>query len=154
MANFTTSGVYDHAMGNFGQGLIHWVSAVTDIWCLLCDNTASTKATHSLYSDVKATQIANGNGYTTGGKYIAPVTANHNGGGTTVVQFDSADTVWAGMTNTSYGARLCHGTTIDQDANLLISFHTFGGAQAVVAGTLTLDWAATGCFTITVGAES
>ena len=156
MAAFNKTGVFDHAMGHFGIGEINWSTGQTDIFAMLQDNTLPTKATYAHYSDVKAQpspQLANGNGYTTGGLAIAPITADHNGGGSTIVQFDAADLAIAGSTYSTYGTILNHGV-IATDTNALISYHQFGGVQTVVAGTLTIAWAATGCFTITVGAEA
>jgi hypothetical protein len=142
------SAVYDQAMFHFGTGEINWTTGQTDVYCLLCGNTGPTK-THAHYSDVAGQLTATGN-YTVGGNVMAPVTVAL---ASNVAQFDAADTAWTAATFTAYFAIVNHGTLAGA-TNALISYHDLGGAQAVVSGTLTLQWAATGVFTITVAAAA
>jgi len=50
----------------------------TDALKVMLTNTAPV-ATNSIYSDISATELANGNGYTTGGNAAAPTLSNAGG---------------------------------------------------------------------------
>jgi hypothetical protein len=144
-----TSAVYDNAVVHFGIGEVNWTTGQTDIYATLCGNTAPTK-THAHYSDITG-QLGSGSGYTTGGMvFPSLVTAAL---ASNVVQFDGGDCAWTASTFTAYFAITNHGTLAGA-TNALLSYHDLGGAQSVVSGTLTLQWAATGVFTITVSAAT
>lgn len=72
---------------------------------------------------------------------------------TGVFMFDAADTAGAGNVTLAnaygclvYDDAISGGTVADQG----ITFHYFGGAQSVTAGTFTVVWHANGLFQITV----
>lgn len=74
--------------------------------------------------------------------------------GTGIYMFDAADTPQSGASCTLSGVHGClvyddtitAGTVADQG----VSFHYFGGAQSVTAGTFTIVWHANGLFRVTV----
>lgn len=57
----------------------------------LLDSGYTPSGAHDEYADVSGDEIANGNGYTTGGGTLASVTWTRSSG---VATFDSADFVW------------------------------------------------------------
>jgi len=60
----------------------------------LLTSSYTPTATHEAYSDL-TNEVANGNGYATGGKALTSVTVAESGGVTTL---DAADMQWAGST--------------------------------------------------------
>lgn len=150
------SAVFDNAMIWFGTGIIDWSSGQTDINALLGAtgmNAAciSAKNTWDTYSDI--TNQMTGTGYDAGGKSVGALTTVHLA--SNVAHFQPASTTaWTAATFDAYSAGIYHGTLAAAGANLL-SYHSFStGVQNVVSGTLTLTYAATGCFTITIAASA
>ena len=112
--------------------------------------TAAPTKTWAHYSDL-TNQTAAGGTYTTGGKALPSlVTAVL---AAAVCQFDAGDQSWAAATFTSSYTATNEGT-LATAGNCLLSSHDLGGSQAVVSGTLTLQWAATGVFTVTISAAA
>jgi hypothetical protein len=91
-----------------------------------------------------ANEVPNGTGYTTGGELLTGTTYTSTGTGGT--KFDATDTPW--VTSTFSGVRGC---LIYADAlagnNGIIAVN-FGAAYAVTSGTFTIQWNASGIFTI------
>jgi hypothetical protein len=89
-------------------------------------------------------EVPNGSGYTTGGNALTGTTYLSTGAGVTT--WDATDTPWT--TSTFSGVRGC---LIYADAlagnNGIIALN-FGADYAVTAGTFTVQWNASGIFTI------
>jgi hypothetical protein len=97
-------------------------------------------STESLYS---ATNEVSGAGYTAGGQVVISPTVTESPAGT--LMFDLGDQVWASPTTvTAFGAKYYKTVT----ANNLIAGINFSGSFTSTAGTFTIQWAATGVFTI------
>lgn len=91
-----------------------------------------------------ANEIPNGSGYTTGGELLTGTTYTHVSAG--VTKFSATNTPW--VSSTFSGVRGC---LIYADAlvgNNAIMFVNFGADYAVTAGTFTIQWNASGIFTI------
>lgn len=88
-----TAVVFHEAMYNIGNGLIdldsHTFKAVLSL-------AAPTQAGSTVLADI--TQIANGNGYTTGGVTLASITWAETGAGTGIWQWTCADFSWTAAT--------------------------------------------------------
>lgn len=74
---------------------------------------------------------------------------------TGVIRFDAADTPSSGTVTLAnvYGALVYDDTITAQTGGVAdqgVSFHYFGGAQSVSAGTFTVVWNASGLFQVTV----
>jgi hypothetical protein len=143
-----TSFIYDNSMVHIGTGEINWTLGQTDFYATL--TTAALTKTHAHYSEL-TNQVANGNGYTTGGavfpSIVTAVLASN------VCQFDGGDVAWTSSTFASAYCATNHGSLAGA-TNALLSGHDMGGSQSVVSGTLTLQWAATGVFTVTIAAAA
>lgn len=87
------------------------------------------------YSDLtgNSDEVANGNGYTTGGNTLTSVTPFSDG--TTSIA-DFADTTWSGATFVTSGA-IIYNTSSSNRACAVINF---GGDQEVVAGDFTIQF--------------
>lgn len=89
-------------------------------------------------------EVANGNGYTTGGATLASVTVTASGSTAT---FDSADPTWPSSTFTTRGAWI-YKSSGTASTDLLILWIDFGGNQAVTSGTFTIQVSASGWMTL------
>lgn len=107
----------------------------------LMNNSHSFTATHNTWSQVSSNELANGNGYTTGGQALASKSVTQ--GSTTV--FDANDSVWTSSSFTAYHGVLYDDTHATDD--LLCSID-FGGAVTVSNGTLTVQYHASGILAI------
>lgn len=166
------SAVFDKAIlkaftGNAaGTTFINWTTGQdTRIYCVLessnLNGAPTNKAGYATYGDI-GDEITNttGSAYVAGGKAMTPTTVALSGASPNVANFVAAATSW---TTASFSAK----TAIVQWANVaatpagttvLLSYHdlTAGGGvqQTVTSGTLTLTWAASGVFTITISAAA
>ena len=116
------------------------------------------KTTNALYSDI-STQVANGNGYATGGydptTSVAALT-------TSVCKFIATGTSsWTAATfscATAVFDTIQTYATIATATNSLLCYNDLtaasGTSLSVVSGTLTLTWAAGGVMTITITGEA
>jgi len=99
-----------------------------------------------------ANEVDDGTNWDAGGEPLASKTSASVGTG--IYGFDAADTSQSGASCTLadvhgclvYDGTVSGGTVADQG----VSFHYFGGAQGVTAGTFTIVWHANGLFRITV----
>jgi hypothetical protein len=146
---FSGTGAGNGAIYHFGIGEINWTTGQTDIYCMLCNVTAPTQ-TWSHYSDVTDQLTAAGN-YVLGGNALAPTTVVMSA---LVGQYGAAAEAFTASTFSAYYAIVQHTTTSTTATNPLLSYHDLGGVQAVVNGTLTLNWGAAGVFTNTVAADA
>lgn len=107
----------------------------------LLNNSHSFSAANSVWGDVSANELANGNGYTTNGETLGSqaVTAG------TTTKFDAADTAWTSASFTAYHAVMYDSTNT---SSLICSFD-FGGAKTVASGTFTIAWHTDGIITLT-----
>lgn len=94
---------------------------------------ATLSASTTAYSATN--EVPNGGGYTTGGANAASVTPVLSG---STVVFDWADVSWTSATLTDVRGCLLYDNTHASNASVFVI--DFGGAQAVTAGTLTIQW--------------
>ena len=109
--------------------------------CLLTDSY-SIDATDTQYSDL-TNEVANGNGYTTGGVTLTGVTWTQTSG---TLTFDS--TMAPAWTSASFTARyaVIYNDTATNDE--LVCLIDFGENKVVSSGTFTINFNASGIFTI------
>jgi hypothetical protein len=107
--------------------------------------------THTVYADL-TNELTTANGYTSGGATLGSVTWNRSGG---TVTFDAADTTWtaSGGSITARRAILYKDTTTANGivrpliAAILMD-DTPADVTATAGNTLTLQWNASGIFTL------
>lgn len=139
-----TVSLYNHTAARFASG----ANAVADTYKVKLLTAATFDATHTTLAGTGGTEVANANGYTTGGASLANVAV------TTVTtndaKFDADDVSWTasgGAITASYGI-LYNDTDTDDPP---VAFIDFGGSQS--AGDTTqfkIVWNASGIFTFTV----
>ena len=127
------SGIYTRFKSTLMKKLMDLVNDTIKV--ALYGNSHSFSAAGTAYSSTN--EIANGNGYTTGGATLGSKTVTE--AGTTAV-FDAADTSWAASTFSTYHAVLYDPTP----CNTLICSIDFGGVQTVTSGTFTITYASSG----------
>lgn len=139
-----TVSLYNHTAARFASG----ANAAADTYKVKLLTAATFDATHTTLTATGGTEVANANGYTTGGASLANVAV------TTVTtndaKFDADDVSWTasgGSIAASYGI-LYNDTDTDDPP---VAFIDFGGSQS--AGDTTqfkIVWNASGIFTFTV----
>lgn len=133
------SGIYERFKANLMNKEVD-LEADT-IKCALLDTNHSFTATHNTWSQVSANELANGNGYTTGGEALTTKAVTQ--GATT--DWDADDVSWTSASFTAYHAVIYDDTVATDD---LICSIDFGGAQTVTSGTFTIQWNASGIITL------
>lgn len=92
-------------------------------------------------------QVASGNGYTTGGATVSPVTVSYDAA-TNKLSFDAADASWTTATFTArYGILYDSTPTTNKP---LVLYVDFGADQSPSNGTFTVTWDAAGIGSVTV----
>lgn len=84
-----------------------------------------------------------GTGYTAGGALLTTTTFVHTSGG--VVRFDADDTAWTTSTITARGCLIYADALAGNNG---IAAITFGADYSSTAGTFTVQWNASGIFTV------
>lgn len=97
----------------------------------LFTSSASLDATTTLYSSVN--EVANGNGYTTGGETLAGATITSSG---TTAFVDFTDVTWSNATITAAGALIYNSSQSDKAIAVL----SFGGDKTSTDGDFTVQF--------------
>lgn len=98
-------------------------------------------------SPYTSNQVANGNGYATGGVTVSPVTVTYDNA-TNKLSFDCADASWTTATFTTRYGVLYDSTPTSSKP--LVLYVDFGADQSPSNGTFTVTWDAAGIGAITV----
>jgi hypothetical protein len=101
---------------------------------------------HDNYGDL-SNEVANGNGYATGGATLANKTVTQTG---KVTKFDADDVSWANSTITARYAVLRDATNATAANQKLLAYVDFGADKTSSSGTFAITWNASGIFTDTV----
>lgn len=115
---------------------------------LVTSSWTPAPTTEDTWSDISANEVANGNGYTTGGTAVT-ITVNRSGGTVTV---DASDVSWAASSITAKYCVICKkagGSLTGTD--LLLGYadlKTGGGSVSTDNGDFDVLWNASGIFTM------
>lgn len=139
-----TVSLYNHTAARFASG----ANAVGDTYKVMLCTAATFNAADTTLAGITKTEVANANGYTTGGATLANVAV------TTVTtndaKFDADDASWSasgGSITASY-AILYNDTDTDDPP---VAFIDFGTSESAGTGTnFVIVWNASGIFTWTV----
>lgn len=139
-----TISLYNHTTARFADGS----NAAGDTYKVKLLTAATFNATHTTLAATGGTEVANANGYITGGTDVTGVAV------TTVTtndaKFDADDTAWTasgGSITASYGI-LYNSTDADSPP---VAFIDFDGSKSAGDGTnFTIVWNASGILTFTV----
>lgn len=100
------------------------------------------------YQNDLTNEVANGNGYTTGGATLANKSIGYTGA-TNVVKLDADDTSWASSTITARYAVIYDASPGTAATNPLLGYVDFGADVVSSGGAFTITWDAAGILTIT-----
>lgn len=139
-----TISLYNHTAKRFASG----ENAEGDTYKVKLLTAATFDATHTTLTATGGTEVANGNGYTTGGLTLANVAV------TTVTtndaKFDADDVVWSASGGSIAAAYAIIYNDDDTD-DPPVAFINFDGTETAGDGTdFRLVWNASGIFTFTV----
>jgi hypothetical protein len=96
--------------------------------------------THNFYDDL-TNEVANGNGYTTGGQAITTSAPTYDTASNTV-RLDATDPSWTSASFTARYAVIYKDTGVAGTSPLL-GYVDFGGNETVTSGTITIQWDST-----------
>ncbi len=143
MPTFT---LFHEAAANIGSSIIN---LATDTFKAVLSSTAPTQGTFDELADI--TQIAQANGYTTGGVTLATTTWLETGAGTGIWQFTSSDVSWTASGGDIATHRYITVYSDTSTNDKLLGFVDRGSAAVVTDGnTRTWDVGANGWFRLTV----
>lgn len=123
----------------------------THTFRLFLTSTAPTAATNTVRTDLTAGEVANGNGYTTGGEALTSVAWAETGSGTGIWRFTSADVSWTASGGDFSATRyfILYDDTPSSPADPLVGYLDYGASFTLTNGnTLTFDVGASGIFTL------
>lgn len=139
-----TISLYNHTAKLFADGS----NAAADTYKVRLMSAATFNATHTTLAATSGTEVANGNGYTTGGATLAGVTVATTT--TNDATFDANDVTWSasGGSISAVAAILYNSTDTNSPP---LAFIDFGGTETAGDGTdFKIVWNASGIFTFTV----
>ncbi len=134
---FGASGVYDGFMADMPLALMDWDTDALKVGLL--DTNHTFTAADDTWADVSANEIS-GTGYTAGGNALDNCTVTE----AVPVKLDCDDEAWTTATFSAFHAVIYNTANADS----LVDSFDFGGEKAVVAGTFTIQWNASGINTI------
>ena len=150
--------IYNKAKEYIGDGTIDLDAGDAYFTVVLLTSSYTPALTHSLYVDISAAEVANGNGYTTGGDILSSSTWTESSGSVT---FDSADPSWtasgAGMTcRYAVLVHIAAGSGVPQSTDKIIAYCLLDNTPAnivISAGSdLTIVLPSSGYFQVSGGA--
>lgn len=138
-----TSKLYANAMKQLGNKEIDWDTDTIKV--MLCTSSYTpNQQTHNYKDDV--TNEITGTGYTTGGATLSGKTSTVN---TLTTNYDASDVSWTTATITFRYAVIYVDTGV-AGTSPLIGYVDFGADQVISVATATIQWSASGIFTLTV----
>jgi hypothetical protein len=126
---------------DLGEARIDWTSDTFKV--MLLTSTASPAASWAKRSDL--TNEVSGTGYTAGGATLSGTVINTS---STTKQYDATDVSWSTATITARYAAVYKSRGGLASADELVVIHDFGSDKTSTAGTFTIQWNASGLFTI------
>ena len=137
-----------NAFGGETEGESTSIDYLTDtIKVALCTSSYTpNQDTHEFFSDV-TNEVANGNGYTTGGETLTTKTLSYTAG-TNVATFDADDVTWSTSTITARYAVIYKDTGV-AGTSPLMGYVDFGQDFSSNNGDFKITWDANGIFTAT-----
>jgi hypothetical protein len=124
---------------------IDWDSDTIKV-ALTTSSYTPNQDTHDYFDDI--TNQVSGAGYTSGGATLASKTVTYTSG-TNTQAFDAADVTWTSSTVTARYAVIYDSTGVSS-TSALIGYVDFGADVTSSGGDFTIQWNASGIFTIAV----
>lgn len=109
---------------------------------MITDSATPDFDAHDFWNDLSGQEVS-GTGYTTGGQTYTSTELTLSGG---VLKYDAADVAWTTSTITSAMAAVGYADSVASDPLIFLS--DFVTAASTTAGTFTIQWNASGIFTL------
>lgn len=139
-----TISLYNHTARRFASG----ANAAGDTYKVMLCTAATFDAANTTLDGITKTEVANANGYTTGGLALTNVSVDTVTTNDARFDADNADWTATGGSITASFAILYNDTDADDPP---VAFIDFDGSQSAGSGTLfRVEWDASGIFTWTV----
>ena len=122
------------ALHNFGTTVTRAGTGADTFKIALYTSSASLGAGTTAYSATN--EVANGNGYTTGGNTLVISQVPTDGGSGTTAFLSFSDTTWSNATITANGALIYNST----QSNRAVAVLAFGGDKSSTAGNFTVQF--------------
>lgn len=137
----------------YGQALLKALNKEIDwdtdtIKVMLCTSTYTPDQDSHIYKSSVTNEVANGNGYTTGGATLANKTITYTGA-TNVIKLDADDVTWTTSTITARYAVVYDDAPATDATKPLLGYVDFGQDFSSSNGNFTITWDSAGLFTIT-----
>jgi hypothetical protein len=141
------------AYGNFVVKVLNKeVDWDTDtIKMMLCTSSYSPNQDTHIYKSSVTNEVANGNGYTTGGATLTNKSITYDGA-TNVIKLDADDVTWANATITARYAVMYDDTPATDAEKPLICYIDFGADMSSINSNFTVAFDEAGIITFTVPA--
>ena len=113
------------------------------IMLTLIANTYTPSTAHTVWADVSSDEVANGDGYTTGGEALGSLSVNST-------RFDAADVTCSSLTKTFRYGVLYINDTVNAIVKPLIAYILFDDTPADISiggGDFTVQWSGSGIIT-------
>lgn len=137
---------YGLGLQAFFEKVIDWKDDAGIKIALTTSSYTPDQDTHDFFDDV-TNEVANGNGYTSGGNALASKTIGYTAG-TNVLKLDAADAQWTAATFTARVAVIYLSTGV-AGTSPLIGYCVFDGDVSPSAGTLDITFSADGILKVT-----
>lgn len=134
-----TTTVYGAALDHLTDADVDWVAATINV-TLHTSSYIPAQDTHATTADL-TNEVANGNGYTTGGVALANKTSAYTAG-TNTQKLDADDIAWTGASFTFRYA------VIAKSTGELLAYVDFGGDETASSGRVDITWNANGILTL------
>lgn len=141
-----TAKLYGSFPAKLANAEIDWDSDTIKV-ALTTSTYTPDQDTHDYFNDV--TNQVTGTGYTAGGATLASKTVTYTSG-TNTQTFDAADVTWSSSTITARYAVIYDATSGVSSTSALIGYVDFGADVVSSGGDFTIQWNASGIFTIAV----
>ncbi len=139
----TASGLFGLTLEKcFNNGAAIDLEAEDNKVAMITDSATPNFDTHDFWDDLSANEVS-GAGYTAGGKAYTGTELTLSGG---TLTYDAADVSWTTSTITSAMAAVGYADSVASDPLIFLS--DFVTAASTTAGTFTIQWNASGIFTL------
>ena len=142
-----TAKMYGNAMLKALNKEVDWDTDTIKV--MLCTSSYSPDQDNHIYKSSVTNEVANGNGYTTGGITLTNKTIGYTGA-TNVIKLDADDITWSNSTITARYAVIYDDAGASDSLKVLLGYVDFGTDQISSSGNFTITWATEGIFTLTV----
>lgn len=122
------------ALHNFGTTVTRAGTGADTFKIALYTSSATLGASTTAYSATN--EVANGNGYTTGGNTLTISQVPTDGGSGTTAFLSFSDTTWSNATITANGALIYNST----QSNRAVAVLAFGGDKSSTSGNFTIQF--------------